>query len=579
MTDPRSRPWRKFVAKLTIAVLSPVIFLAICELVCAVGGVRVPRYHALHAEVDYWVPYEEPGKPAGLQRVVSRNFKNYPEKLPLFAAAKPSNGFRVFTLGESSVQGSPYEIGSFTDWLQLRLAAMMPDRTVEAVNAGNAGWHATEIRTLLRECLQYQPDLLVWMVGHNEFAAQNLLYVHEHVTNPLRARTLDFVRSLRTTQFLSRWIPGLVQADRVTLSDRKNADDRRCVNDDELLYIQKQYRDTVFGAIADAKKAGVPMVICTMPRNLKCMPSGSYVSEELHANPELKKKWENLYQQGTSALNRRDARTAMLKFDEALKIDDSPSKLHFSIGRAAEMLGRAERARAEYAKALDLDACPNRALPWIQQIIREAAVTEGVALTDLEKAFDEAGKLGIAGDELICDNVHPTLAGHERIAEELLLTFENNLKIPLDRSKDIKGKAGRAALGTDDYDTKFATRSECLINLRLVLSSGDTGPLWKKTYDLAKSAWARDANDYEIFGTMGLLEVLADELEPGRAKIETAMKQNSFVKMQYIFFHKMEPPFRRVLDKASIDIAAAEASLNDGERKILANRIAIEKKK
>lgn len=562
-----------------IAALAPAIFLGICEIAAALCGVRVPRYHAQGAETDYWIPYEAPGAPAGLQRVVAREFKTFPEKLPLFVKNKPANGFRVFTLGESSVQGSPYEIGSFSDWLRLRLTAMMPDRAVEVVNAGNAGWHATEIHLLLQECLRYEPDLFVWMVGHNEFAAQNLVNTARYVHSPVLSRIQDFARSLRTTQVLSRYVPGIVQSKRITLIDRNAGDGRRCVDDGELQFIQNQFKKETRAAIRDAQEANVSIVVCSMPRSMKCTPSGSYFSENLFNYPEQRVAWNNLYKQGDDLLKRRDARAAIVKLEEALKIDDRPAKLRFALGKAYETLGQAERARAEYLQSLELDACPNRAVSWIQQIIRETAAEYQVPLTDLELAFDRVGALGIAGDELIYDNVHPTLPGHERIAEELLLTFERELKLPLDRTRDVKGPAGRKALGTDLYQAKTAKRNECLMNLKLVLLSGEVNDQWQRTRDAARDVLANDATDMEMLGAAGLLEVMKGEIASGKSMIERAMHSNAYIKTQYVFYYKMEPPYRRIFDKAAIDMAAEENSLDDAQRKVLSNRIAREKTK
>lgn len=575
---PPSRK-RRLPARIAIVILAPVVFLALSELVLALAGVRIPKYYSLKAEPDYWIPYygidktDKTGEPSGLQRVEARKYKYAPEKLPLFLKEKPQNGFRIFIFGESSVQGSPYEIGSFTDWIRIRLGAMMPARAVEAVNAGNAGWHAGEIRTLLQESLHYQPDLLVWMVGHNEFVTQNMIHIARHVRNPNLSKIQDFAKTLRTTQALSRWVPGLVQTSRVTLSDRMPKDGQPCVSDAELEYMKNRFRESVEGAIADAKNANVTIVLCTMPTNYTFEPSGSYFSERVRADPTLQKTWNDLYIQGVTALDAKDAEAASLKFEEALKMDGTPAKLRFRLGKTYEILGRTERARAELIKALELDAYPNRALPWIQQIIRDAAAKYNVVLTDLETVFNKAGALGLGGTELIYDNVHPTLQGHERIAEELLFTFERKLNIPLDRARDITGDAGRKALGLDQYNLKIAKRNEALMNFRLVLFSGDAADQWRRTRAMAGEALVTDPSDMEILGAIGLLETMRGETAAGKEMIEKAMGADSYVKLQYIFYYKTEAPYQRVFDKSGIDMTAAEKKLDDAEKKVLEHRL------
>src|SRR5688572_18392362 len=154
----RTRRWLK---RLLVSVLAPATCLVLVETVLALSGVRVPRYDGFGDPGRYWIPWQAEGQAAGFVRVRPRLFRHFPEQQPLFLADKPAHGYRVFVLGESSVKGDPYETGCFTDWLRLRLTAMLPDRAVEVVNAGNPGWHASDVRLLLQECLEHQPDLLV----------------------------------------------------------------------------------------------------------------------------------------------------------------------------------------------------------------------------------------------------------------------------------------------------------------------------------------------------------------------------------------------------------------------------------
>lgn len=575
MVAPASPRRRSIFIKLAIALAAPVVFLVITETLLAICGVRVPTYVGLPPGVaDYWIPCEPPTQPPGFNRAFPRNYKIFPETLPLFVKDKPANGFRVFCLGESSVAGLPYERGCFSDWLRLRLGAMLTDKSVEVVNAGNAGWYASEIRRLLQECLQYKPDLIVWMVGHNESVPENVLKIRKELRSPILNKIQIFVRGLRTTHFLSRWIPKLVPAQRENLHDRKAADEIRCFDDAELKILQKNFREATAGALSDAKKAGVPIVICTMPKNWReCPPSSSYYSDNIYKTDSLRARWKNSYEAGCALLDKSDFANAILQFNDALAIDPTPAKLQFVLARALEASGQIERAKECYLNALVRDACPMRALPWIEETIRDVAARESAPLADLEMIFNENGKNGVAGFEFIADNVHPNLIGHEVITNELLRIFEEKLKLQFDRSKDVGPVAGRARLGIDKLDKMVFEKSECHSNLGLVLASGNVDDLWKKTYNLAKSVLSVNANDWEVTAWLGLLETMNGEAALGKQLIERAMSKDSYVLLSFVYFYRNEPPYTRVLDKAKIDIDGFEKQFTPGMRVQYENRV------
>ncbi|KAA0222803.1 SGNH/GDSL hydrolase family protein [candidate division KSB1 bacterium] len=91
----------------------------------------------------------------------------YPQR---FAYTKPSNGLRVFCLGGSTMASFPYELHArVSSLLQDRLQLMYPDKTVEVINAGMAAINSYAVVEFARELAQYEPDLFVMYLGHNEF--------------------------------------------------------------------------------------------------------------------------------------------------------------------------------------------------------------------------------------------------------------------------------------------------------------------------------------------------------------------------------------------------------------------------
>jgi tetratricopeptide (TPR) repeat protein len=563
---------RRWAVRLAVVVTAPLLFLLLLEGLLALAGVRVPRYAGFQDAVAYWIPCEVDGRPPGFTRFFPRNYKQVPETLPLFLRDKPADGWRVFVLGESSVRGLPYEVGCFTDWLRLRAGAMLPGRTVEVVNAGNVGWHATDIRTLAQECLEHQPDLLVWMVGHNEFVPHNVLTLRDELQHPVMHAVRETVTSLRTAQWLGRYLPGL-RRQRESVFDQLQSAELPSYGP-ELPLLKQRFRETTAGVVADAQAAGVPIILCTMARNLRqSPPSYSTFSEATRADPERRARWDARYLAALQALERQDAAGALAALDEARAIDELPAKLYYAQGQACALAGREAEAREAFAQALEHDPCPMRAQAWAEQVIRDVAQQSAVPLADLQTSFDRSSPLGVTGNELIFDNCHPNLPGHELIASILLDIMERQLGVPFDRSRDIAAEEGRQRLGLDSYGNVLARQAESLNLVKLSVQSGVVDDLWSQAYESCKAALQDDPEAWEVRGGLGLLEAIAGRAEQARSLIELAMARNAYVKTSYVFFWKTEPHYQTVFAAAGLDMAQVEAELSPPERSQVQNRI------
>jgi len=576
--------------KLALVVISPLAFLALTEAGLAIAGVNVARYEGLEDNGAYWVPWpsEEAASdangatagaatsPPGYQRVFPRVYRQFPEKLPLFLRDKPKNGWRLFVLGESTVKGLPYEVGCFTDWVRLRATAMLPDRTVEVVNAGNAGWHASDIRLLLQECLEQQPDALVWMVGNNEFVPDNVLGLRDELEHPLGHWLRSCVGSLRTTRWICERLPAL-SSRRIEVFDRMHSEERPFIGA-ELSLIQQRFAELTAGAVADAQAAGVPIVLCTMARNLRdWAPSASCFAESVHADAALRAQWDAAYLAGLAALEpesgEADPARALEELARAASLDDTPAKLHYALARAHDALGHDDDARTCYRAALERENAPSRAQDWVEQTIRDVGARAGVPVIDVQERFDVSGRLGLAGNELLWDGLHPNLRGHEIIANLVLGALERELHVPFDRSRDIARQEGLDRLGISQQTEQVGRAGEVLNLIKLALQAGDVDQTWKQARDGCRELLAADPGDFEIMGGLGLLEALAGEAESGRTKIDIAMRNNTYVKLSYLYFWKTELPYQRALAAAGLDMSAVEATLTPDQRTQLENRL------
>ncbi len=575
---PDSKPKGGVLRKLSLAILSPLVFLGLLEGILAVAGVSTRRYPEQIGVVDhYWAPYGETGKTPGFQRSFPRPlYKNFPEKLPVFVRDKPSNGLRVFVFGESTVQGVPHLVGTMTDWLQLRLSSMLPGRAVEVVNAGNRGWHAEEIEMLARESLAHDPDAFLWMVGHNEFLARNLLTLRDRVEHPVRSTIVRAAWALRTTNLLARFVPSI--APKEPLPDRVLDEETPCWGP-ELDLLKRRFREITAEVVAAAKAADVPILLCTMPRNARRFaPIRSVFSESVRGNAELRARWESLYGRARAALDSTPdpemARRAAALLREAETIDATPARLHYAMGEAMERAGDLEGARAAFLRAVDLDAFPMRTQSWADAVIREVAAAERVPLVDVRAVFDGAGPYGLAGDELIYDNVHPTFRGHYVVADAMLKALVGVLQLPIDTTLDVDWDRGRDALGIGRFEEHRSAVGQVLQGLKLVLLTGAVDDQWKRTFDACERALQAVPNDAEMRIVRGLLLSIAGRVDEARAELEEGLlRGHEEVATQYVFYWLAEPPYRRPMDAAGIDLRPVVARLSGAALRELEGRL------
>lgn len=410
------------------------------------------------------------------------------------------------------------------------------------------------------------------MLGLNEMVPENLIRLREEFEHPTLVQIKRFVRGLRTANFISQWVP-VTRNTRHTTFDRKTVSDGPCYGP-EFALLKERFIEAYTGALRDAKARGVRVVACTMPRNLRdAGPTNYYFSKRVFNDPSTLRRWQNLVDEGTRYLERKNRQQAMSCFSRAEAIDANPAILHFKIGKAEELLGHPEAARARYVKAFELEACPQRALPWVEDAIRVITEAESVPLVDVERMFNEQNSLGLAGGELICDTMHPNLRGHEIIADALLDTISKEWPGLLDRSKDISVEQGRAELGTDRYGASIALRAEVLFNLRVIVQSGARDDLYRRIREACIQLLAQNPSDFELVGARGCLEAVDGNAEAAKKLIEEAMRNNEYVLTSYLYYSKTEGPFQKLFERVGVDLASFERNAKPEVLTAIRNRM------
>ncbi len=414
--------------KLAFAAIAVALFFGAAEGILWIAGVR-----PLAAERDPFVGFAEGVRIFELDqargvyrthpRAVQHSF-NAQE----FRATKPAGGYRLFVIGGSSAWGFPWgaEV-AFARALGLALQASRPTRTIESVNAAAMSYGTHRLRIVAHEVLGYAPDALVVFEGHNEFVERR--FYRDRLGGPgLVARLGAAASRLRTFSLMTRAFEAATRRERgagdepQSLGELLGLDVRREVSvgvgPQERAQALATFEDNLRAILDDAARAGVRVVLCTVPSNVR-----DWVPNESAFDPGvgLMQRQELLRRmsEGRTALERGETPAAVEALERAVAIDGGHAEAQYRLGQAYEAAGRFGEARQAYVRARDLDGKPARALSAFNDTLRRLAAERGAILVDAERIFEEASPHGLVGFNLIEDYVHPKPPGHLLVARAI----------------------------------------------------------------------------------------------------------------------------------------------------------------
>jgi len=325
---------------------------------------------ALSADAAYWyvdvykpffaetIAEEGGGRLMVAQRPRARESSFPRPKLPRTA--------RVFVLGGSVGFQYDSDARQSHGWtLQRILEGAFPGKRYEIIHCGMGGYDSYREGLILEEILGYEPDIIVLMSGNNEVTA---------VSGP-------------PTWLARRW-PSLLPLQRRLhrLLIKNSPSDGGLAQ--AALQVERFERN-VRAMVRLAKERGVPLVLCTMPRQLGLPPPSPLPKSETFLEA-----W-TLAQEGRSAEAEQKFRLYSL---------EQPGDPFgpFWVGRLLEKRGDRDRARDEYERALRQDYAR---VHEINARIRRIAVEEGAVLADVASVLKNTAA-GPRNDALVYDAMH-----------------------------------------------------------------------------------------------------------------------------------------------------------------------------
>jgi len=367
-----------------------------------------------------------------------------------FCVVKPPNTMRIFCFGGSTTYGHPFDQStSFSRWLQELLSASYTDKKFEVINVGGISYASYRIVPLIKETLQYQPDLMIILTGHNEFLERRTYSkIIDQGSKTLRIKVmLEYMRVYRALEaFLRTVLPaGIPSTKKDVSADAK--DEKTLLSPEvsalldrsaglELYHRDEEFSDRVVKHFAYnlqtmiqlCKDHSVPVILIDPPCNLKDF--SPFRSEHDH-NMTLadQRAYEARLGQARGKIAKGELEAASVELQELLSEDPLFAEAYFLMGRTRLGLLQYDQAEANFVKARDLDVCPLRVISPINNYIREIASQNSVTLipfVDIVRTRVKAlgDPSGIPGNESLLDHVHPTIQLHQLLAEQLVEAME-----------------------------------------------------------------------------------------------------------------------------------------------------------
>ena len=356
-----------------------------------------------------------------------------------FEARKPDNQFRIFCLGGSTVQGRPYlPDTAFGKWLELELNAMDNYKEHKVINCGGISYASYRLRPLVEEIINYEPDLILVATGHNEFL-EDKTYSEVKTRSSTRIWIENSAKSLRSVMLLRKLVGGAARIEPTTETKVSSESLDTRLDDPSGYasyhrdgkwheYVCGQFERSVNSIVDTCQSARVPLALVQLGANLRdCPPFKSEHREGLTVEDE--QRWQEIFD-AASLADDSNPETGLELYLQALQIDVKYPLLHFRIARCYDALGQFENARQHYQNALDLDVCPLRKCSRLGKILVDIATRKSVTLVDAESAISEFSPESICGYESYIDHVHPTIAAHQTIAQQIVAGVPELRPIP-----------------------------------------------------------------------------------------------------------------------------------------------------
>ncbi len=326
---------------------------------------------------------------------------------------KLPGALRVFCLGSSSMYGTPYDMtANIPGIVRKQLRHLAPEREIEVVNFGASAINSNVIADLAHEMVEYQPDVVLVYMGHNEFYGPDGVGASWLEKNfPFLTEWKYGLRGLRLVELLQDWL-------RTTRT--QDASDRnlmREVSQGSLVALDspdsrrvfETYERNLRDIIRTFRQRGVPVILSELSSNLTFPP---FVSDSVTSVPT----WSAFRDSMESLLDAGKSPEVLGRVEALDNSGRGCAIVHYWKGRALQRLGRYAEAKTEFESARDLDLLKFRAPGEVNARLRKIGRAEGVPVIASDSLLASISPGGIPGDNVFWEHLHPNASGYYQIA-------------------------------------------------------------------------------------------------------------------------------------------------------------------
>jgi len=365
-----------------------------------------------------------------------------------FLRRKPIGTQRVFCLGGSTTYGRPYDdTTSFPGWLRELLPRVAPQTKWEVINAGGISYASYRLARLADELTQYKPDIFIVYTGQNEFLEERSYGQIKH-SAPFGRAVLGGLMRTRTAALAQRLLTELPEPpdDRFRLPDDVDTVLDHTVGPtsysrdlDQRRRILEHFETNLERIVEIARSAGARVILVTPASNRKdCSPFKSQHADDV-SGARLR-EWTLHFNQARELDREGKTEDALAAYEQAIQLDPLFAELYWRTGRVLLKLKRFDQAQAAFARAIDEDVCPLRAVSEIPHIVRRTAERLNVPLVDFERLVEDQCRQqhghAAPGEDFFLDHVHPTIRTNGLLAHAIVRQMIDSHTLKADFSPD-----------------------------------------------------------------------------------------------------------------------------------------------
>ena len=419
----------------------------IVEVACRIGGWGRPLATTdQFAEFASVRPLFERNEETGQFRIAKNRRLYFADES--FSQTKGDKERRIFFFGGSTVQGRPFSIPtSFGTFTELGLKQVDSTNDWKVVNCGGVSYASYRLIPILKECLQYEPDLFVVCTGHNEFL-ESITYSKVIQSSDALKYSHGLLSKLQSFQALKQAFgpPARIDPKPVTLPEEVDAilDHQGGLDAYSRDSLKSHDVVTQFGhnlktMIRLARDNNVPLMLMAPPSNLcDCPPFKSEFSANTSATQQQFVKVS--LSQAAEAMAENDGNAVRI-LQEIVQVDERFAFSWYQLGRALLAERRVKEAQAALSRSRDEDVCPLRMTSNLKSVLLEVASEHGISLFDIDEFLTAHSRNGIIGEGVLVDHIHPSFRSNQQIAIAVIKKMAEQKLIPpidSDASKNIQ---------------------------------------------------------------------------------------------------------------------------------------------